>query len=206
MCCQFGAQRSALATVAASYAGFLVPASASAPAALCCCCTFCSDRAAFRYCTSNCPLKCATITSSQSRQRAASKPKIKAVKEESQKQLKKNLILFAVAAAAATATGSISNRLRCRVALTLNFCKFIRALYDPPLWLGALLPTLRSFVAVTFGNFHYFMSSSLSSSPSASPSPSAPSSSAHHRRQLRRRSQSKFYTPLFAAKQKLNKI
>lgn len=26
MCCQFGAQRSALATVAASYAGFLVPA------------------------------------------------------------------------------------------------------------------------------------------------------------------------------------
>lgn len=121
---------------------------------------------------------------------------------------KKNLILFAVAAAAATATGSISNRLRCRVALTLNFCKFIRALYDPPLWLGALLPTLRSFVAVTFGNFHYFMSSSLSSSPStsASPSPSASSCSAHHRRQLRRRSQSKFYTPLFAAKQKLNKI
>lgn len=91
MCCQFGAQRSALATVAASYAGFLVPASAPAPAALCCCCTFCSDRAAFRYCTSNCPLKCATITSSQSRQRAASKPKIKAVKEESQKQLKKKL-------------------------------------------------------------------------------------------------------------------
>lgn len=111
---------------------------------------------------------------------------------------KKNLILFAVAAAAAM--GSISNRLRCRVALTLNFCKFIRALYDPPLWLCPLLPTLRSFVAVTFGNFHYFMSSSLSSSPS-------PSSSAHHRRQRqRRRSQSKFYTPLFAAKQKLNKI
>lgn len=171
MCCQFGAQRSALATVAASYAGFLVPPSVPAAAAsLCCCCTFCSDRAAFRYCTSNCPLKCATITSSQSRQRAASKPKIKAVKEESQKQLKKkNLILFAVAAAAAAAAmGSISNRLRCRVALTLNFCKFIRALYDPPLWLCPLLPTLRSFVAVTFGNFHYFMSSSLSSSPSPS--------------------------------------
>lgn len=92
MCCQFGAQRSALATVAASYAGFLVPPSAPFVAAsLCCYCTFCSDRAAFRYCTSNCPLKCATITSSQSRQRAASKPKIKAVKEESQKQLKKKL-------------------------------------------------------------------------------------------------------------------